>query len=76
MIDFYLEKNGEPLELMNKNIKELEALCKSALQSDQIVTLHSPLAIEKPQNPYELTVILAEDLLKKYNEKNIIVRSL
>lgn len=68
------EYNMYPVEVMQKNVHELEILCKNANKENKIVILFSPIFYKNPQNIYQLSVMLAEDLVKKYNEKNIIWR--
>lgn len=71
MVDFYLQQENA----MEANVKTLEEVCKKALESGETVVLHSPLEFRKPKSVYELSVILAEDMVKKYNENNVILRN-
>ena len=64
------------VEVMKKNVQELEALCKQANKESFQVVLHSPEEFEEPKNVYELSAMLAEDMVKKYNPNNLVVRSL
>lgn len=69
-------QNVSALEIMEKNVKALEELCRQANKEVALVVLHSPEKFDKPKNVYELSAILAEDMVKKYNENNIIIREL
>jgi Glu-tRNA(Gln) amidotransferase subunit E-like FAD-binding protein len=74
MIDFYLKKDLAEEMIFDENVKNLEKLCKKALENEEIVNLHSPEIYTEPKTVYELSAIIAEDMVKKYNEKNIITR--
>jgi hypothetical protein len=63
------------VEVMKKNVQELELLCKKANKEGFQVVLYSPEKFDEPENVYELSAILAEDMVKKYNETNKIVRN-
>lgn len=69
------EKNVSPVEIFKKNLLELEILCKKANKENFQVILHSPDEITEPQNVYELSVMLAEDMVKKFSDKNEIIRN-
>ncbi len=73
-LKFKDEPNVSAIEIMEKNVKELEILCKSANRNGIQVVLYSPDVIVEPKNVYELSVMLAEDMVLKYNENNKIVR--
>jgi len=73
-LHFKDEVDISPIEIMEKNVKDLEKLCKEANEKGLTVILYSPEKIETPKNVYELSVIIAEDMVLKYNEKNEIVR--
>ena len=64
------------VEIIKKNVQELETLCKQANKEGLEVVLYSPEQFTKPQNIYELSVMLAEDLVSKFNKKNKVVRVL
>jgi len=64
------------VEVMKKNVQELENLCKKAIKEDFEVVLYSPEKYDEPKNTYELSVMLAEDMVLKYSDKNCIVRVL
>ncbi|HNW25568.1 MAG TPA: hypothetical protein PKI94_02125 [Candidatus Gastranaerophilaceae bacterium] len=68
------DKNISPVEIFKKNLLELEILCKQANKENFQIVLHSPDKIFEPQNVYELSVLLAEDMVKKFSNKNEIVR--
>jgi len=65
-----------PVEVMKKNVQDLELLCKEANKEGFQVVLYSPEKINEPQNVYELSVMLAEDMVLKFNENNKIIRNL
>lgn len=69
------DKNASPKTIMRENVQALEILCKKASKKDEKIVLISPEKYEKPKNIYELSVIIAEDLILKYNEDNEIVRN-
>lgn len=77
--DFFLscenDINALPVEIFKKNLLELEILCKQANKQNFRVILHSAVKITEPRNVYELSVMLAEDMIKKFNDKNEIVRN-
>ena len=68
--------NISPVEIFEKNVHELEKLCKEANKSDFQVVLYSPKKYDAPKNIYELSAIIAEDMVLKYNDKNKIIREL
>ena len=68
------EKTILPTEVLRANVLELENLCRKGLKEKFLVELNSPQKITAPENVYELSVMLAEDLVKKYNTENIIKR--
>ncbi len=77
--DFFLkyknDKNASPVEIFKKNLLELEILCKNAKKEDFSIILHSPDEITEPKNVYELSVMLAEDMVKKLSSKNKVFRN-
>lgn len=68
------EPDASPLEIMEQNVRKLEKLCKDAKKTGAQVVLYSPNMVVEPKNVYELSVMLAEDLVIKYGENNIITR--
>lgn len=74
LLKFKDDANASPVEIMEQNVHQLELLCKRAIKENFQVVLISPQKIEKPQNIYELSVLLAEDMVMKYNQNNIIER--
>lgn len=75
-LKFKDDLNVSPFEVMENNVHALEKLCKQANEENFQVVLYSPDAFTKPQNVYELSAILAEDMVLKYNENNIIARKI
>lgn len=61
-------------QIMEKNVHALETLCKRANKEGFQVVLISPEKYDKPKNVYELSAILAEDLVMKFSENNEICR--
>lgn len=68
------DKNISPKIIFETNVLSLEKLCRKALDEKATVSLISPEQITSPKTVYELSVMLAEDLVKKYNSENIILR--
>lgn len=67
--------NTSSIEIMRQNVQALEVLCKQANKEGFQVVLYSPEIFEVPKNVYELSAMLAEDMVKKYNEENLIIRN-
>jgi len=74
-LKFKDELKASPLEIMEQNVHNLEKLCKKANNEGFQIVLYSPEKINEPKNIYELSIMLAEDMVKKYNENNIIIRN-
>jgi len=64
------------VDILKKNVYELEILCKKASAEGVEIALYSPEKFDEPKNAYELSAILAEDMVLKYSDKNCIVRVL
>ncbi len=73
----YLDMDIAPTAVFRDNLLELENLCKQGLRENFLVELELPTNenILQPKNPYELSVIIAKDMVKKYNSENIIYYS-
>ena len=72
----FQDNNASPVEIYEKNLHELEKLCKEANKDGYQVVLYSPEKYETPQNVYQLSAIIAEDMVKKYNDENMVVRTI
>lgn len=70
------DENIPPEQIMKDNVQALETLCKKANKENFQVVLISPEEYETPKSVYELSVILAEDLIMKFNPDNEIKRSI
>lgn len=66
----------EPKELFEKNVRHLESICKHFYETAKNIILYSPNEHRWPQNAYELSVIIAEDLVRKYNKNNQVCRDI
>lgn len=69
------DKDILPEQIMKDNVQTLEILCKKANEQGFQVTLISPEKYENPKNVYELSAMLAEDLVMKFSENNEILRT-
>lgn len=74
-LKFKDETDVSPVEIIEENVHQLEILCKKANKEGFQVVLYSPEKYNEPKNVYELSVILAEDMVLKYNENNILTRN-
>lgn len=73
-LKFKDDPSASPIEIMEHNVHALETLCKQANKDGFQVILISPEKFEQPKNVYELSVILAEDLVMKFSDNNTVVR--
>lgn len=70
------EPDVSPIKIIEENVHQLEILCKKANKEDFQVVLYSPEKYYEYKNVYELSAILAEDMILKFNENNLIIRDL
>ena len=68
-------ENLSPSELLIKNVKELETMCKEANALGIRVVLYSPKNFKQPKTAYELSALIAEDLVIKLGDFNEISRT-
>ena len=75
----FLLTNGSgvsPTEVFEINVRDLEKLCEKANSENKKVILFSPTEIEKPKSVYELSTMVAEDLISKKCKNYEIIRKI
>lgn len=75
-LKFKDDTDVSPVEIIEENVHQLEILCKKANKEGFQVVLYSPVEYNEYKTVYELSVLLAEDMVMKFNENNLIIRTL